>query len=211
MFLFLIKLFYICKIMSLDFYSNAISLKPIYDYDIFGVNNEWCYNIDKVGGYYRLINKTGGDSVDGRKFCNYKYHSSFILHTHPSTSWAYPSFEDINKVFKRDLIKKSIIATKWGVWELNRVSSKRFDGNDPSNISQKKYIITLLDKLGNNTRESISVREKFGIKSRDYGVDVEEHIYNFIQKMNKQYRDIINISFKSWNRIIELDGYILYL
>jgi len=41
-----------------------------------------------------------------------------IWHTHSSISKYYPSFEDINKVFKYEIIKKSYIITQFGYWRL---------------------------------------------------------------------------------------------
>ena len=65
------------------------------------------------------------DPLASRKSCSYKYYSDYILHTHPFSSYAYPSAEDILKVLKNKEIKNSLIVTSWGIWCLcSRAHSK---------------------------------------------------------------------------------------
>lgn len=181
-------------------------IKVIHGYT-FKYDQEICTNLKKydtnliphnpVKGileeYTQIIN---GDIV--KKFrgtCNYKKLSSNILHTHPISSYAYPSTEDIMKVLKyHGTILNSLIATKWGIWVIKNTASSNIYSET---VKDRLFhdIKHYLDQLGNSTKTSKSERqisninEGREIKSRD----LNEKDYIFISKMNKKLENMLNI------------------
>lgn len=65
-----------------------------------------------------------------RASCSVKYYTPIIFHTHPGTSYAIPSLEDIIKVLKHREIRTSVIVTNWGTFqivklkEINQISDE---------------------------------------------------------------------------------------
>ena len=64
--------------------------------------------------------------IGERASCSLKYYTPVIFHTHPRTSYATPSFEDINKVLKHQKIKTSVIVTNWGVFQIVKMKDASF-------------------------------------------------------------------------------------
>lgn len=176
-------------------------IKVIHGYT-FNYDQEICTNLKKedtkliphnpVKGileeYTQVIN---GNTI--RKFrgtCNYKNLSSNILHTHPVSSYAYPSTEDVMKVLKHyGTIVNSLIATKWGIWVIKNTTSSNIYSE---NVKDRLFhdIKHYLDQLGNLTKTSESERQISIVKSRD----LNENDYIFISKMNKKLENMLNIN-----------------
>lgn len=77
-----------------------------------------------------------GNSNDSRRSCKHKYYLSQIFHTHPYTSKAYPSTEDIIKVLKNDKIYLSYVITSWGIYGIY-FSFKEKDKNTLNILSKE--------------------------------------------------------------------------
>lgn len=135
-----------------------------------------------------------------RGTCSHVEYSSNILHTHPQSSYAYPSTEDILKVIKHHgKIKNSFIGTKWGMWVVsNTPTSNIYSTTQHDKLH--KYISQYLDQIGIFTKTSSEEREKNPDKSRE----LNSEDYLFISKVNKKIEDTLNIKIDlySWNDII---------
>jgi len=81
----------------------------------------------------------------GRRMCM-QVHDDYIFHTHPISSYAYPSFEDINKVTKRNKIRLSMIFTYWGVWIIHKQTPE---------IEDMEYLRDEIESLGHDLVRSL--------------------------------------------------------
>ena len=59
--------------------------------------------------------------IKSQASCTVKYYTPIIFHTHPRTSYATPSFEDIIKVLKHKEIQTSVIVTNWGTFQIAKI------------------------------------------------------------------------------------------
>lgn len=98
---------------------------PYFHKYVFGYDYEICANIVLEKGEYVLKNILKGkiqeykvgDETKTRKYCMLAQYTDVVFHSHPKSSRAYPSAEDLLKLMKHhDKIKTSIIATSWGIW-----------------------------------------------------------------------------------------------
>lgn len=197
--------------MNLKIYEISPEIIKVISGYTFEYNREICANLKKedtkliphnpvkgtIEEYTQVIN--GNIIKKFRGTCNYKNLSSNILHTHPISSYAYPSTEDIMKVLKHHgIIINSLIATKWGIWVIkNTISSNIYSETVKDRIFHdiKHY----LDQLGNLTKTSESERQISNVKSRD----LNETDYIFISKMNKKLETKLNlvITLHKWDDI----------
>jgi hypothetical protein len=123
-----------------------------------------------------------------------------IFHTHPYSSYSYPSFEDLNKVAKHTEIRTSIVATWWGIWEINRLSDL------VKTIHRHSQVYELLQRrLGVYTKTSEEERkENPSMKSRDISQDelfyvVREYV-NELNSLLSEYG--LSITFSPWEQIM---------
>ena len=56
--------------------------------------------------------------LSGRKSCQHSHYRAYIWHIHPKNAKIYPSVEDLEKVFKKNVVKRSLIFTKDGMWDI---------------------------------------------------------------------------------------------
>jgi hypothetical protein len=161
---------------------------------------EMCGNLRKKSNQSNeliITNANKGTNKEYRKQCNHEIITSVIFHTHPYTSYSYPSTEDVLKVFKNHgKIVRSIIATKWGIWEIKNT--------DKSNIYSEtkkeefiKFIKHYLDRVGRHTSNGISTN-----KSVDYLTDDHLQLINeCTTKLEKMFNIVIDLHL--WSEISE--------
>lgn len=156
-----------------------------------------------------VVNHSKGDKTPFgvRKSCNYKEYSTFIFHTHPYSSYSYPSFEDINKVSKHPKIKTSVLATLWGIWQISRLPE-----NKERKEIDKKEISDILYSIGSKTVNKSFKERKSSVKS----LELETHdivmktIIDYLPDLNKILEKYgLVIRFHSWLDIELLEGSIL--
>ena len=126
-----------------------------------------------------------------RGTCSHKQYNSNIFHSHPSSSYAYPSTEDVVKVIKHyGKIKNSFIATKWGVWVIsNTLTSNIYSSSKDDVIS--KCIEKIVNKIGFATSTSEEERRTSPDKSRD----LKHEDYILLGKLNNELSGLLNIKF----------------
>ena len=96
--------------------------------------------------YYtdRGVKKTRGS-------CSHSFYSDVIFHTHPITSYAYPSEEDIIKTLKHyDKIKVSLIGCVWGMWVIKNTKRSNVYSENCKDVLQK-FIGKHLANIGRKT------------------------------------------------------------
>lgn len=167
---------------------------------IFRDNVEICANMSVTHtGSVTFDNLTTGIVIDGREACMLKYNTSLMFHTHPHTTYAYPSFEDINKVSKHIYINISVVATIWGIWQINRLDMEQVELN-------KHKILPILNDLGLATKDYTDS----SYKSLTWSDNVRKNILKYISHLNK-YLNYHNrsISFTSWEDIENSHVYFL--
>ena len=123
---------------------------------VFKYKYEHCIYLKEKGGVYYFDRNTivKGQQQEGRQYCTYRGpYAECIFHSHPYISRSYPSTEDILKVMKRDDIKCSIIATRWGIYTI------KFTNN--SCEEYKKYASVGYNYLEDDIK---SVIDEIGIK-----------------------------------------------
>ena len=118
-------------------------------------------------------------------------------HTHPISSYSYPSFEDLFSVMKRRSDGRSVssfIFTKWGVWTL-------FPTDNKIEIKNIKFYE---DKYNDNQNIRIFRRDtevfKRSHQSKDVG-DVAEYIWSYVEEVNKLFKKYIVIHLYTWEDI----------
>jgi len=119
-----------------------------------------------------------------RRYCQHKYYTQIIWHTHPLTSKNYPSIEDIQKVLKYDKISISIIFTSWGIWQINYSGKYRLSEINPKDENVKK--------MGNDLHDDTS-------RGRIYN---ENAVREYRQNIQNYYPGIA-VYFKTWDNIYE--------
>lgn len=162
-------------------------IKEMYSH-IF-LDYEVCANIiinnDRI--IFQLINYTNGKIIKNneRGVCQHKNYSNIIYHSHPTKTYSYPSNEDIIKIVRNEfIINYSIIATKWGIWQMSL--------NNDFNKLNKKYEIEIIDyvhiifgKIYNNIRNHSILKNEI------------EYINDNLKLINKELK--INIEFAPWS------------
>ena len=120
-------------------------------------------------------------------------------HTHPMTSYSYPSFEDLFSVMKKRSDNRnlhSFIFTKWGLW-----------------ILFPKEKIDNYDKYKNRYNSSNTIK-KFRRNTEPYKrshlskplVEVKEDISKYIETVNKLFEKYITIRLYPWEDIEKYYG-----
>jgi len=112
-----------------------INLKPAFD--ALSLTHEICYNTKETSkNKYELQDFSDHRSSASRGNCvfTHGYQNGIICHTHPYSSKAYPSSEDILNVIKHSSVKLSLIVTTIGVWELSLQDSVSIDLKDTEHI-----------------------------------------------------------------------------
>jgi hypothetical protein len=175
---------------------NTLQIMQSY---VFDEDSEMCANfVPNSKGELSLehVIPIKGTEVDGRKRCQLEEYNTYTFHSHPWSSWAYPSFDDINKVSKNLNIKVSIVATFWGIWEIG----KELDGIKIE-LNQKTINDEILDKLGGLTKNNETDRAESGIKSQVWSEKLNKIIYHYVKKINMRLNPRIYVKFMPWEKI----------
>lgn len=176
---------------------------------VFGYPYEICANLKKTDSGSLIphnIFKGKLEEYDEGKWrgtCSHGEYSSNILHTHPPSSYSYPSTEDIMKVIKKyGKIINSLIGTKWGVWVISNTTTSNI-----YSASQEKILFSKikkhLDTIGLATRTTDKERE--GISGAfDKSRDLSDDDFLLVKEENKKLSDLlmIKIELYRWDDIL---------
>ena len=159
--------------LSIDFLHNLFD-------DIFKINDEVCGSLQLENNKLNIFNKIKGKrDVNGRGSCMpVKIVGSkinYLYHTHPINSYAYPSFEDLWSVMKRQS-EYSFIATQWGIFVVIPRGKKAPEKNHEK---YKRYFKNNIIEFHENTKQDSHV-------SKPYNECVLE-IIKFINLVNRLF------------------------
>lgn len=145
-----------------------------------------------------------------RHMCRYNddYKTNCTIHTHPIISYAYPSFEDVNNVLKKNRRNFSLVFTSWGMWVIqsttNRISSSSKD-------KYEENIRELLEYIGHKTSIERRLRtpfyhpitgEELGvIKSKNFSQEIQDIITRQLEKFNNKHSKYLKIDFASYKTL----------
>jgi len=118
-------------------------------------------------------------------------------HTHPMTSYSYPSFEDLFSVMKKRSDGRSLhsfIFTKWGVWILFPKAEKM--GNREYKNQYNNYKNN--NKINDFRRNTEPYKRSHLSKPL---VEVKEDISNYIETVNNFFEKYITIRLYPWEDI----------
>ena len=176
--------------------------KEILEYIIQEVYNDEDYEIcgnfelDDTTNELKILYTVKGtyDAVKRANMCNYtdKYASNYLYHTHPYTSYAYPSFYDIWTVVKRRNQKNihftSFIFTIWGLWLLVPVGDMYVDEKLHDEL-KKTFSSKIIEFHASQTSNS-------GItKSKEYTPELYELIINYIKAVQEVFAGLVIVKF----------------
>lgn len=145
--------------------------------------HEICTNVKEDNSELILENVSKGNT-DGRRFCNFKSCSNYMFHTHPITCKPYPSMEDILLVVNHECISKYIIASKWGMWVIEKLTAIKMEDD------YRKSVEIMVTKE-NNKLYRISV-------VNHQALDMNDDIYKYLMKYTRKLNALlpyINIRF----------------
>ena len=176
--------------------------------EIYANNLEICGNLEddsdthELKILYKEIGKI--DAEKERNLCLYpndkKGLTPYLYHTHPYTSYAYPSFEDLWTVVKeRDsgVRFSSFIFTIWGVWILMPGGNRYLDE-------------TKFDKIKEYYEEKIRhfhAGQKSVSKSKKYDSDIQTLIDTYIKIVERTFKERISVRFAQWDKLKEADQF----
>jgi proteasome lid subunit RPN8/RPN11 len=119
-----------------------------------------------------------------RGACKYKSITTCIFHSHPATTYSYPSVEDIMQLLEYfNNTKHSIIATKWGIWDIsNTLKSNVYSSNCKDQLN--KYIRECVDYyIGYPTRDD----------KNDWSRDITDKDLDLINIGIKKIEEVLHI------------------
>lgn len=118
-------------------------------------------------------------------------------HTHPMTSYSYPSFEDLFSVMKKRSDNRnlhSFIFTKWGLWILFPKNEKFEDRN----YDKYKNRYNSSNTINNFRRNTEPYKRSHLSKPLE---QVKEDISKYIETVNKLFEKYITIRLYPWEDI----------
>ncbi len=110
------------------------SIKLVHEF--LGLNHEVCgFIVPYKNKLQAIIDDKAKYNTSGyRKYCQLHKYQKYIWHTHPYSSKAYPSLEDIEKTIKHQIIRIQLIFTRWGIWEMAARNAHILDNKVRDNI-----------------------------------------------------------------------------
>ena len=158
---------------------------------------EVCGNIMELEGRGVLVDVVDGtiDANTRRPLCKPLKVKNVYFHTHPITSKAYPSSEDILTVMKVKpfQIKKYLIFTAWGIWVLSSSKKDDFSSAEKTAMTLKK-LNEFGEELYRNTKRG---RMELTPKNSDR---LFEDIENYIRQITEEFRELgLSIEFYFWD------------
>lgn len=172
------------------------------DYEICGN-----FDLDSTSGELKILYTVKGtyDAVKGANMCTQtdKYASNYLYHTHPYTSYAYPSFDDIWTVVKRRKEKNihftSFIFTIWGLWLLLPVGDSYVDEKLHDKL-KKKFSNTIIEfHAGQKSNSGIT-------KSKEYTPEIYELIINYIKAVQEVFAGLVIVKFIPMETLEKMEG-----
>ena len=173
---------------------------------VFSHPVEICGNLRREHEFLVEESKYEGEEKDGRVLCTIheKEKTPFLYHTHPISSKAYPSIEDIVTVVKkREAIPSytSILFTIWGVWiMMPKKSIKVSDAqmNEWKEIFRKTTTEFYWAQRNDDPTES---------KSKMYSPFIQEQINQFIRIVEHLLGEYVSIRFIEWGQLEQIKDY----
>lgn len=158
---------------------------------------EVCGNIMEIEGRAVLVDVSEGtfDGVSKRPICKPIKVSRMYFHTHPVTSKAYPSSEDILTVMKRKKfqVEKYIVFTSWGIWVMSSRKKDDFSSQEKTALSLKK-LDKILGQLFRNTQRG---RLEITPENKE---TLFENIEIFVRQVSEEFRKFeLSIEFYFWD------------
>lgn len=194
----------------MEFCVDSITISEMNNF-VFSSEVEICINLKWNNQYSNdkkvmvLIpeSQQKGTRINNRGTCNHKYSTPIYFHSHPISSRAYPSMEDILSVIKHsDTVKCSLIGTRWGIYTIK-----------PTNHTSRFYNHLLkkneIDKIKNIIKhyiDKIGIIEEVEFKKGNYSK--EELTLDEMGIINNSFNKLlekVNIQIKlySWKEIQE--------
>jgi len=179
--------------------------------DIYSNELEVCGNLDlspyeKSKIELKVVYKVIGsfDKENKRNMCSQpadkKGSTPYLYHTHPYTSYAYPSFEDIWTVIKErqsGVRFTSFIFTIWGAWILQPVYNDRKIDESMLLKIKKYYEKKIVDF------HVCQKQNSEGGKSKECDSVISELIIEYIADVEYTFKNRVKVLFKPWTEIVE--------
>ena len=163
-----------------------INLTPAFE--ALRLTHEICYNTELNNNIYELKDYSTHRSSASRGNCTFTkgFMNGYVIHTHPFTSKAYPSSEDIISVVSHNNVEVSIIVSTIGVWELSYHGSYDLSSGDIKYLQKKinNSISLPLYDLGLN--RGLDRSKPDGIESDELLKNITKYKKN-IQKIFKKH------------------------
>ena len=149
--------------------------------------------------------RTSSQGTMSRASCTVKYYTPIIFHTHPRTSYATPSFEDIIKVLKHKEIQTSVIVTNWGTFQIVKMRHVTNEISDELKLKIKDSI----DFINRNTVNPNYLR----VRGTEASVGLNKNLeWNALSPSQKkiffEQLEIINIALSHRAKIFLNETYI---
>ena len=174
-------------------------LIDILHYNVFHHDVEVCgFFNKKTNGVYDTFAIDQGQKENVRGMCTQVTgeKTNVRFHTHPTSSYAYPSYEDLVSVMKpREHARiSSIIFTIWGAWII-------FPGELPIDVrliveNKKEYELS----IKNFHQEQKSTESH--TKSKLYSPEIQSIINDYISTIEALFGQYVTIRFLPWTSII---------
>ena len=163
-----------------------INLTPAFE--ALRLTHEICYNTELNNNIYELKDYSTHRSSASRGNCTFTkgFMNGYVIHTHPFTSKANPSSEDIISVVSHKNVEVSIIVSTIGVWELSYHGSYDLSSGDIKYLQKKinNSISLPLYDLGLN--RGLDRSKPDGIESNELLKNIRKYKKN-IQKIFKKH------------------------
>jgi hypothetical protein len=178
-------------------------------------HREYCGNFKKTDGEDNILEKDTEYKglISGRASCNFEDEKNRdFYHTHPISSKAYPSYEDILSIAKYKYEKRriSVIGTLWGIWYIYKEKDKK-EIEDEKTITELKDVYNVLvEKMYKETsNDKFKKVKNYPYRSKKFSKDIKDVINDAIYSLNGQFFDYCTIGFVPWNVIDSIRGYII--
>ena len=178
--------------------------------EALSLTHEICYNTqEEQDSTYTLLDNSSHRSSESRGNCRFTrgFMNGYIIHTHPNTSKAYPSSEDILSTVRHSGVNISFIVTTIGVWELsykdafyidskqNRAIMKKINDS----VSRPLYDAGIRRKLTKTVPKGINLDKLLDL--------IEEYKSNVISTLKKYNINNFVINFKHMSDIPDPSDY----
>ena len=193
----------------MGFYISEQTLKEIYEalndpHEICGILEMYDLDVERTKQMITQKNVFIGTSNScevpmdrGRDSPLFFSDDELKYHTHPMTSYSYPSFEDLFSVMKKRSDNRnlhSFIFTKWGIWILFPKEEK-FESRD----YDKEYNKYKNDQTIKNFRRNTEIFKRSHLSKSHQ--EVRQDISKYIETVNELFKKYITIHLYPWDDI----------